>query len=256
MEIVRTVEYEDGELILMEGGESDRNIYVLLDGQAKVTKETDRGQVTLAIIEEGDIFGEASFLAQRYGARSASVAAKGKVKIGVLDHEKLSTEYKNLSPLFQQILKDLSDRFSKTTALASRLAARRMKDPSLERRKDKRSNPLQTLRIKVEYLADSRSGSDTFSGSESYQGMLLDLARTGMGLALFTTSFSESTHQLGAKFIFKFTLPGKPMIRVPGQIVWARAMGGKKARMGVKFTEPNPYLSKLFEEFLQNMGEQ
>ena len=90
MDIKNTVEYEDGELILMEGGESDRNIYVLLEGQVSVTKETDKGQVTLALLEEGDIFGEVSFLAQRRGSRSATIAARGKVKIGVLDHEKLS----------------------------------------------------------------------------------------------------------------------------------------------------------------------
>ena len=255
MDIKSTVEYEDGELIIIEGGESDQNIYILLDGQARVTKETEKGQVTLALLEEGDIFGEASFLAQRHGARSASVAAKGKVRIGVLDYEKLTAEYKDLSPLFQQILQDLAGRFSKTTALASRLAARRMEKPTLERREAKRSNPLQSLRIKIEYLPETTFGSDTFSGAESYQGILLDLAKTGMGLALFTTSFSESTHSLGAQFIFQFTLPGKPLIRVPGQIVWARAMGGKKARMGVKFTETNPYLRKLVEEFLQNISE-
>jgi hypothetical protein len=28
-------------------------------------------------------------------------------------------------------------------------------------------------------------------------------------------------------------------------------MGGKKARMGIKFNEPNPYLTKVIEEFLQ-----
>jgi CRP-like cAMP-binding protein len=84
MEVKHEVEYEDGELILMEGGESDRNIYdVLLEGQARVTKETDKGQVTLALLEEGDIFGEVSFLAQIYGARSATIAARGKVKVGV-----------------------------------------------------------------------------------------------------------------------------------------------------------------------------
>jgi len=65
MEVKHEVEYEDGELILMEGGESDRNIYVLLEGQARVTKETDKGQVSLALLEEGDIFGEVSFLAQK-----------------------------------------------------------------------------------------------------------------------------------------------------------------------------------------------
>lgn len=252
MEIKHTVEYEDGELILMEGGESDRKIYVLLEGQARVTKETDKGQVTLALLEEGEIFGEVSFLAQRFGSRSATIAAKGKVKLGVIDHEKLSTEYENLSPLFQKVLKDLAERFSNTTILASRLAARRMEKPSLERRAARR-NPLQSLRIKIEYLAESAAGTGTLSGAESYKGILLDLAKTGMGLALFTTSFSESTHPLGGKFVFQFTLPEKPMIRVAGHIVWARAMGGKKARMGVKFTETNPYLRKLIEEFLQTV---
>jgi Tfp pilus assembly protein PilZ len=73
---------------------------------------------------------------------------------------------------------------------------------------------------------------------------------------LYTTGFSESTHQLGAKFLFQFTLPGKPMVRVPGHIAWARAMGGKKARMGVEFSETNPYLRKLVEEFLQTVADQ
>jgi CRP-like cAMP-binding protein len=255
MEVKHTVEYEDGELILMEGGESDRNIYVLLEGQARVTKETDKGQVTLALLEEGDIFGEVSFLAQKYGARSATIAARGKVKIGVLDQERLSTEYGTLSPLFQKILKDLAERFSTTTVLASRLAARRMEKPSLERRAAKR-NPLQKLRIKVEYVTETEGGRQTLSGSQSYQGILLDLAKTGIGLALYTTSFSESTHPLGTKFLFQFTLPGKPMVRVPGYIVWAQAMGGKKARMGVEFSETNPYLRKLIEEFLQTVVNQ
>jgi CRP/FNR family cyclic AMP-dependent transcriptional regulator len=249
MEVRHTVEYEDGELILMEGGESDRNIYVLLEGQAKVTKETDKGQVTLALLEEGDIFGEVSFLAQRVGARSATISARGKVKVGILDHERLSGEYKTLSPLFQKMLKELAERFSKTTALASRLAARRMDKPSLERREAKR-NPLQDLRIQVTYSAEGGVGTET------YQGILLDLANTGMGLALLTNSFSESTHRLGAQFSFQFTLPGKPMVKVAGHIVWARAMGGRKARMGVKFTEPNPYLRKLIEEFHRTIADQ
>lgn len=249
MEVRHTVEYEDGELILMEGGESDRNIYVLLEGQAKVTKETDKGQVTLALLEEGDIFGEVSFLAQRVGARSATISARGKVKVGILEHEKLSGEYKTLSPLFQKMLKELAERFSKTTALASRLAARRMDKPSLERREAKR-NPLQDLRIQVTYSPEGGVGTET------YQGILLDLANTGMGLALLTNSFSESTHRLGAQFSFQFTLPGKPMVKVAGHIVWARAMGGRKARMGVKFTEPNPYLRKLIEEFHRTIADQ
>jgi hypothetical protein len=73
---------------------------------------------------------------------------------------------------------------------------------------------------------------------------------------MLTSSFSESTHRLGAQFSFQFTLPGKPMIKVEGHIVWARAMGERKARMGVKFSEPNPYLRKLINEFLQSIAGQ
>ena len=46
------------------------------------------------------------------------------------------------------------------------------------------------------------------------------------------------------------------MIRVAGHIAWARALGGKKARVGVEFSETNPYLRKLVEEFLQTVVNQ
>ncbi|UCG13767.1 MAG: cyclic nucleotide-binding domain-containing protein [Deltaproteobacteria bacterium] len=254
MKVGRTVEYEDGDQILAEGSESDCNIYVLLDGQVKVTKGTEKGQATLALLEEGDVLGEGSFLAQRVGARSASAVAQGKVKLGILDHEKLAAEYKNLSPIFQKMLKDLSERFSKTTLLASRLASRRMDKPSLERREIKRSSVVQALRVRVDYLSDTNFISGTYSGTETYRGVLLDLASSGLGLELFSSNYSEATHSLGAKFIFQFTLPDKPMIRVQGHLVWVRALGGNKARMGVKFTETNPYLNKVIQEFLQSLS--
>jgi hypothetical protein len=44
------------------------------------------------------------------------------------------------------------------------------------------------------------------------------------------------------------------MMRVPGQIVWLREMGGQKARLGVKFTETNPYLQRVVKEFVQTLA--
>jgi CRP-like cAMP-binding protein len=255
MEVVRTVEYEDGEFIILEGGQSDRDIFVVMEGQVKVTKETDKGQVTIAMLEEGDIVGESSFLAQKHGIRTASAMARGRVKIGVLDNDKLTAEYHSLSPVFQKILQDLSTRFRKTTELASRLAVKRMVKPNLERREARRSSAVQSLRIKVEYLSEALAATETLSGLNAYQGILIDLAATGMGLELLATSFAPSTHPLGGKFVFQFTLPNKPLIRVPGHIVWTRAIGGKKARMGVKFSETNPYLTKVIEEFLKELME-
>jgi CRP/FNR family cyclic AMP-dependent transcriptional regulator len=254
MDLSRTIDYEDGELILLEGGETDRAVSIIVEGQVQVVKETEKGRVTVAVLEEGDIFGEASFLAQKRGRRSASVLAKGKVKIGVLDQEKLAAEYGRLSPTFQKMLRDLSERFTKTTLLTAQLAAKQMKDPNLERRQSKRSSEIQRLRLKVTYYPEPSAGPKGTGTMEPITGILTDIAETATGLGLITTSFSKSSHGLGARFIFQITFPGKPMMRVTGQIVWVREMGGQKARLGVKFTETNPYLQKVVKEFLKSLA--
>lgn len=253
MQLSKTIEYEDGEFVVLEGGQTDRTIFIVLEGQARVLRETEKGQVTLALLEEGDIFGEVSFLAQKYGRRSASVVAKGNLKVGILDNERLTGEYNKLSPTFQKLLRDVSERFSKTTSLTVQLAADRMKKPTLELRDSKRRS-LESYRIKVDYTSEKHPERRTFGSQESYQGVLLDLATAGMGLELFTSTFSKSSHPLGGKFVFQFTLPEKPMIKVPGRIVWLRELGSKRARMGVKFTETNPYLQKIVKEFLQEIS--
>jgi hypothetical protein len=254
MDLSRTIEYEDGELILLEGGETDRAVSVVLEGQVQVVRETERGRVTVAVLEEGNIFGEASFLAQKVGRRSASVFAKGKVKIGVLNKEKLTAELARLSPTFQKMLRDLSERFTKTTLLTAQLAAKHMKDPNLERRQSKRSSDIQRLRLRVTYYPEPGAGPKGTGTVGPITGILTDLAENGTGLGLITASFSKSSHTLGARFTFQITFPGKPMMRVPGQIVWLREMGGQKARLGVKFTETNPYLQRVVKEFVQTLA--
>ena len=257
MELRGTIEFDDGKVIIVEGQKTDRNVYVILAGQVTVVKKTEKGLVHLAVLEEGDIFGEVSFLAQERGTRSASVIARGKVKVGVLDPEKLTAQYRSLSPTFQKMLRDLSERFSTTTTLASRVAAKRMKVPTLDRRQARRSGSLREMRIRVEYIReDDYAVRTTLSGKETYQTVLVDLSTTGMGMELLTGTFRKSSHIPGDKFMFQFTLPGKPMIRVPGHLVWVREMPGKRARMGVQFSEANPYLEKIIREFLQEVAEE
>jgi len=108
------------------------------------------------------------------------------VKIGVLNQEKLAAEYERLSPTFQKMLRDLSERFTKTTVLTAQLAAKHMKDPNLERRQSKRSGDIQRLRLKVTYYPEPSSGPKGTGTVGPFTGLLLDLAVTGMGLDLLT----------------------------------------------------------------------
>ena len=53
--------YSDGTVIFDEGGFSDW-VYVIMEGQVKVSKRTPKGLVTVATLGEGDFIGELEFL--------------------------------------------------------------------------------------------------------------------------------------------------------------------------------------------------
>ena len=105
--------YESGEVIMEEGTSGDW-IYIILEGQAKVTKRTEAGIVTLDTLKKDAIFGELGLFGKAQAERSASViAADGSVRVGVLDFEQLLRDYESLSPALRSLM----------TALIMRLKA-------------------------------------------------------------------------------------------------------------------------------------
>lgn len=76
--------YKDGEIIVKEGTES-REMYVIQSGKVHVIKGSGDAAVTLAVLKEGDIFGEMSLLDAQ--PRSATVKAVGEARVLAIDHE-------------------------------------------------------------------------------------------------------------------------------------------------------------------------
>ena len=77
--------YGSGEIIIEEGTRGDW-VYIILEGQVKVTKRTDAGIVTVDNLKKGAVFGEMALFERSQAERSASViAADGAVRVGVLD---------------------------------------------------------------------------------------------------------------------------------------------------------------------------
>ena len=114
--------YSDGRVIFEEGGFSDW-VYVIMEGEVKVSKSTPNGQVTVAKLGKGDFIGELEFLDLGKEARSATVVAVGDVKLGVLDRDKLRREYDSLSPDFRKIIRTLVRRLRRITLQAASLAS-------------------------------------------------------------------------------------------------------------------------------------
>ena len=114
--------HSDGTVIFDEGGFSDW-VYVIMEGQVKVTKNTSRGKVTVAKLGEGEFIGELEFLDMGKEPRSATVVAEGEVKLGVVDRDKLRREYDSLSPDFRKIIRTLVQRLRRITLQAASLAS-------------------------------------------------------------------------------------------------------------------------------------
>lgn len=99
--------YKDGEIIVEEGMQS-RTMYVVQSGKVKVVKN-DRGrEAILALLGEGDIFGEMSLFDT--SPRSATVKAVGDARILAIEHEGLLKRIKMDPTLAFRIIKQMSRR--------------------------------------------------------------------------------------------------------------------------------------------------
>lgn len=114
MSIISEEEVPDGTDIVKEKGHG-KWIWIILEGNAKVNRETAVGPVTVATLGQGSFVGmPTSFLYREY-VRSATVKASGKVRLGLLDSDLLYEEYTSLSSEFKRLLVSLSKRLALIT---------------------------------------------------------------------------------------------------------------------------------------------
>jgi CRP-like cAMP-binding protein len=107
-------------VILREGTSTDW-IYIVLEGQVRIQKSTPKGAVSITTIGEGQILGEMAFLERGKVPRAASAVALGYVRLGVLDHDRLTKEYDSFSPLLRKLILTLVRRMRYITEIAAKL---------------------------------------------------------------------------------------------------------------------------------------
>lgn len=78
--------YSDGEIIFKEGEQGDR-MYVIQSGKVKITKKSASGDLSIATLESGEIFGEMAIFDRL--PRSATAMALGDASILGIDKNKL-----------------------------------------------------------------------------------------------------------------------------------------------------------------------
>jgi hypothetical protein len=116
-------EFYDGKTIVKEGTHG-KWIWVLIEGTVKISKNTQRGPLTILHLGEGCYIGTFTSLLFHDYARSATATAVGDVRLGLLDTQRLAGEYYTLSPEFRAMLASLDRRLKKTTERVADLASK------------------------------------------------------------------------------------------------------------------------------------
>ena len=124
MYVIDEEEFRDGEMIVAEGGHGNW-VWVILEGKAKITRETSNGPMTIARLGEGCFIGSLASFLQREYVRNATVTAMGDIQLGVLDTQRLYQEYASLSFDFRSLLSSLDGRLTKITDTAADLFVKR-----------------------------------------------------------------------------------------------------------------------------------
>jgi len=114
MYIINEETFPNGAKIVTEGSYGNW-IWVLLEGMVEVTKTTPSGPVVIARLGQGSFIG--TLISLFYGSlkRSATVTAIGKVHLGVLDHERLHSDFSCCSWNFRNMLASYTNRLYKIT---------------------------------------------------------------------------------------------------------------------------------------------
>lgn len=93
--------------VLFEEGDKGEVMYLIREGKIKITKGKGEDEKVLAVLKEGDFFGEMAIIER--SPRSASAIAASEVSLLVIDKETFRSKIKE-NPLIEYVLETLSRR--------------------------------------------------------------------------------------------------------------------------------------------------
>lgn len=103
--------FKDGDIVFKEKS-IGKEMYVILSGKVKITKEKSGKEATIAALEEGDFFGEMALFDN--SPRSATAIALGDVRVLEIDQKSFLKKISKDPSLAFRMLKKMSQRIRET----------------------------------------------------------------------------------------------------------------------------------------------
>lgn len=103
----------DEQVIVRQGDPADC-LYVLLEGEVELVQEEEEGELPLAVLGSGAMFGELAFLDDK--VHQVTVRARGEVRILTIDKRVLLQRFKEDPTFAIRILRRMAERIRDLTA--------------------------------------------------------------------------------------------------------------------------------------------
>ncbi len=117
MYVVEEEEFEEGDKIVVQGRHGTW-FWVVLDGVVEVVKETNKGPVTILRLGVGSFIGSFATFLTGENVRTATLSAVTKVRLGLMDSQRLSLEFGTRSSAFRDYVASLVKRLRQLTERA------------------------------------------------------------------------------------------------------------------------------------------
>jgi type IV pilus assembly protein PilZ len=219
--------YHDGQIIFQEGSPGDW-IYVIISGAVEISKMVQGQKHVIAILKEGEVFGELGFVGVT--KRTATARAIGQTTVGIIDREFLEKEYNQLSGQFRSIVQVITLRFKEM--LDKSCAAPMRTAPRIERA------------LSLEFK-DREAFFRAYTGNVSAGGLFIK---------------TENPLVIGDQLSIKLQLPGvSDPLQLKCEVAWARtkqqSQPGRPSGMGVKFTQISSRDRRILKQYLSGIKE-
>jgi CRP-like cAMP-binding protein len=137
--------FPKGTILFKEGDAESKEMYVVHSGKVKIAKRVGDQETVLAIMGQGEFFGEMAILNNK--PRSASAEVTEDAKLLVIDPKTFETMIKNNAEVAFRMIKKLSDRLGETDKKLELLMI-----------KDNTSRVIHTLERLVETKGSQKEG--------------------------------------------------------------------------------------------------
>jgi CRP/FNR family transcriptional regulator, cyclic AMP receptor protein len=229
--------YKEGELIMKQGGFGN-SIFQIIDGKVRLSAENSEREVTLAILEKDELFGESSFFNRSTGTRQAGAYAVTRTVLLVRHANRLIQDYETLPPIFRNVMTDSLRRLSRHRLLTTQLEFKpcRESDEHSQARQDFAAQQRKNYRKEVSFPCSYRPLETALK--IPLTAIVRDISMGGMGIEVSNASMRAFNHAKGEQFIFDVPLPIGHTVQFTAAVVANKPARNPKARiLGVNITD-------------------